>query len=87
MVHRPVEAQSAGAGSGSIKSNSSLCGGSAGSAKQYIGPQKIIDMSRGVVSSKSAGGNGSTGGEGVEKSDYGQADSKMPDLEQLVEYK
>ena len=64
-------------GSASIKSGSSLLGGSSGSAKQYTGPQKNVDF-----------GIGSSGGDGTRSdSENPQGEQRMPDLGAVMEYK
>ena len=74
LVHRPLERDNASNGSGSIRSGSSLLGGSSGSARQYTGPQKNVDLSMGSPT-------GGSRGEGGDK------DQPMPDLGAVMEYK
>ena len=73
LVHRPLEGDNVSAGSGSVRSGSSLLGGSSGCAKQYTGPQKKVDMSMG---SPKPGG-----------SSEGELDKKVLDLGAVAEYK
>ena len=82
LVHRPVESDHGSLGSASIKSGSSLLGGSSGSAKQYTGPQRDVDLS--LTSPTGEGGEGESGsgaGEGAE------SEPKVLDLDAVVEYK
>ncbi|KAL9058547.1 MAG: hypothetical protein Q9162_001702 [Coniocarpon cinnabarinum] len=77
LVHRPFEGENAspgsGSGSGSIRSGSSLLGGSANPAKQYTGPQKRVDLEIGT----NKGGKESAGGD---------KEVRVPDMGAVMDY-